>query len=122
MDGNTVLHNLLRNKSYKKYEKVGPHYKREYIALSAQNYMAFGWLLLYEAGGFEDEEMLKRAEQSIRFTEDRLWDHEGKIQHHIERGGMISSPREYCAGCNFQSLYNIFLYQLALEKKQILPR
>jgi hypothetical protein len=105
----------------RKYRKVGDQYNREYMALSCNNYMAFGWLLLYEAGAFEDQVMLERAEQAIRFTQEWLWDHKGKIQHHIERG-VLSEPDRYCAGCNFQSLYNMFLSQCALEKKQILPK
>ncbi len=105
----------------RQYKKVGDQYNREYMPLSGNNYMAFAYLLLYEASGFEDEDMLKRAEMCIRFAEKWLWDHEGKVQHHIKRG-VISPPDDYCAGCNFQLLYNIFLYQCALEKKQILPR
>jgi hypothetical protein len=103
----------------RQYKKVGDQYNREYMALSGNNYMAFAYLLLYEASGFKDQDMLRRAELCIQFAEKWLWDHEGKVQHHIERG-ILSEPDRYCAGCNFQLLYNIFLYQCALEKKQIL--
>lgn len=99
----------------RQYEKVGPQYNREYMALSAHNYLVYAYLTLYEAGGFQDEELLARAAKCLRFERDRLWDRHGKIQHHLERG-KISDPKDYCMGCNFQTLYHIVQYKAALLK------
>jgi hypothetical protein len=104
------------NSRYRRqYEKVGPQYNREYMALSAHNYLVYAYLSLYEAGGFQDEELLAKAAKCLRFERDRLWDRRGKIQHHLERG-KISEPKDYCMGCNFQTLYHIVQYKAALLK------
>jgi uncharacterized protein YyaL (SSP411 family) len=99
----------------RRYEKIGPQYNREYMALSANNYLVYAYLTLYEAGGFQDEGLPERAAVCLRFIRDRLWDHHGKIQHHIERG-VISPAKDYCMGCNFQTLYHIVQYKAMLLK------
>lgn len=100
---------------HRRYEKVGPQYNREYMALSAHNYMVYAYLSLYEAGGFRDQELLEKAAACLRFERDWLWDRQGKIQHHLERG-RLSRPEDYCMGCNFQTLYHIVQYQAALRQ------
>lgn len=100
---------------HRRYEKVGPQYNREYMALSAHNYMVYAYLSLYEAGGFRDEELLEKAAACLRFERDWLWDRQGQIQHHLERG-RLSRPEDYCMGCNFQTLYHLVQYQAALRQ------
>jgi hypothetical protein len=111
---------LHRSRGYtRKYEKIGPQYNREYMALSTHNYMIYAYLALYEAGGFEDEELLEKAVICLRFIRDHLWDHEGKIQHHLEFGE-ISPPADYCTGCNFQTLFHIVQYKALLDKEPVM--
>jgi len=103
-------------KYYRKYQKIGPQYNQEYMALSAHNYIAYACLALYEAGGFKDEFLVERAERALAFEKQWLWDGKGRIEHHIVRG-KISEPKDYCAGCNFQTLYNIVILKNALLKR-----
>lgn len=106
-------------KYYRKYQKIGPQYNREYMALSAHNYIAYACFALYEANGFKDDSLIERAERALSFQEHWLWDHKGRIEHHIERG-KIAEPKDYCAGCNFQTLYNIVLLKHARIKEPAL--
>jgi hypothetical protein len=100
---------------HRRYEKIGPQYNNEYMALSAHNYLVYAYFTLYEAGGFQDDALLEKAALCLRFIRDRLWDRHGKIQHHIVRG-VISPPADYCMGCNFQTLYHIVQYKAMLRK------
>jgi hypothetical protein len=110
----------LRSGQYaSKYERIGPQYNREYMALSSHNYMVYAYLALYEAGGFEDDQLLEKAAICLRFIRDQLWDHEGKIQHHLEHGE-ISPPADYCTGCNFQTLFHIVQYKALLKKEPVM--
>jgi len=111
------IHELRRYARH--YEKIGPQYNREYMALSSHNYMVYAYYALYEAGGFEDDELLEKAAVCLRFIRDKLWDHEGKIQHHIELGE-ISPPADYCTGCNFQTLFHIVQYKAMLKKEPVM--
>ena len=106
-------------KYYRKYQKIGPQYNQEYMALSAHNYIAYACFALYEAGGFKDEFLIERAERALSFQKRWLWDHKGRIEHHIERG-KLADPKDYCGGCNFQTLYNIVLLKHALMKEPAL--
>jgi len=64
-------------------------------------------------------ELLEKAARGLRFERDWLWDHHGKIQHHLERG-VVSAPEDYCMGCNFQTLFHIVQYQALLQKEPVL--
>ena len=99
----------------RQYQKIGPQYNREYMPLSGHNYLVYAYLALFEAGGMKDERLLENAARGLRFIRNWLWDRQGKIQHHIERG-KISGPADYCMGCNFETLYHIVQYKAALMK------
>lgn len=103
----------------RRYKKIGPQYNREYMALSAHNYIAYACFALYEAGGFRDEALLDSALRALSFEQAWLWDGEGRIEHHIERG-RLAAAEDYCAGCNFQTLYNVVLLKFALQKEPAL--
>lgn len=99
----------------RRYQQVGPQYNREYMPLSGHNYLVYAYLSLYEAGGFQEPELLEKAAACLRFERDRLWDRQGKIHHHLEHGH-LSPPEDYCMGCNFQTLYHLVQYRAALNK------
>lgn len=104
---------------FRKYQKIGPQYNNDYMALSGHNYMIYAYLSMYEASGFEDDELPAKAALCFRFIRDRLWDHEGRIQHHIERG-VLSPASEYCTGCNVETLFHIIQYKAMLEKRPVM--
>jgi len=107
------------NQAYQRqYQKFNPLYNQQYMPLSTLNYIVYGYLLVYEASGFQEDEFLQKAERGINFPKNYLWDQKGRVQHHLA-AGRISEEKDYCAGCNFQLLYNIFLIDQARKKNPI---
>ncbi len=105
---------------FRKYEKFNPLYHQQYMPLSALNYIVYGYLLAYQASGFQERDFLQKAEQALNFPQNYLWDHRGRVQHHLAKG-RLSEEKDYCAGCNFQLLYNIFLIDQAVKKNPVIP-
>ncbi len=103
----------------RQYQKFNPLYNQDYMPLSGLNYMVYAYLLLYEAGGFKENEFLQKAERDLAFPQKYLWDQKGRVQHHLAQG-KLSPEADYCAGCNLQLLYNIFLIQQARQGKPII--
>jgi len=73
-------------------------------SLSAQNYILFACLYLYEATG--KELYLKEIKSLLDFIERDLYS-DGLIWHDIEDGKRadLTSPEPYCIGCNLMTLY-----------------
>jgi hypothetical protein len=73
-------------------------------SLSAQNYVIFACLYLYEATG--KELYLKEIKSLLDFIEQELY-MDGLIWHDIEDGKRadLTSPEPYCIGCNLMTLY-----------------
>ena len=82
-----------------------PHAGEAYIALSAQNYVIFADLLLYEATGAEV--YLDRALTLFDFIFETLWVDSKKLCYHDIQHGRLADW--YCTGCNWQVLYNSLL-------------
>lgn len=102
-------------KYFQLYDEVGnSQYKNEYIPLSGSNYMIYANLLMYQITG--DEKYHERARRIFDFIETKLY-HNGIAWHDIQSGQLAN---RYCSGCNFQLLYNIYLYDRLLKGKRIL--
>jgi len=99
----------------KQYDRIGPQYNREYMCLSTHNYMIFAYLALYEASGFTEPDMIEKSRTCLDFIKKWLWKDTGRIEHHIERG-VIAPPEDYCIGCSYQTLYNVWLLKAAMMK------
>jgi len=89
--------------AYQQLEQV--HYDHKYIPLSGANYLIYTDLLLYQITW--EEIYLIRAARILNFIQAKLYVN-GQIHHHLLDGTLETG--EYCAGCNFQLLYNIYLY------------
>jgi len=82
--------------------------KKEYAfnlkSLSAQNYILFACIYLYDATG--KEIYLKEIKSLLDFIERDLY-YGGIIWHDIEDGKRadLSSPEPYCIGCNLMTMY-----------------
>ena len=63
-------------------------------------------LLLYQLT--RENSYLSRAARILDFIQAKLYVN-GQAHHHL-LDGALADPKEYCAGCNFQLLYNIYLY------------
>jgi len=88
------------------YEKLGQtRYFQKYIPLSGANYLTYTDLLLYQIT--REEIYLTRAARILDFIQKKLYVN-GQVHHHLLNGTLETG--EYCAGCNFQLLYNIYLY------------
>ncbi|MDD5223350.1 MAG: hypothetical protein PHE84_05115 [bacterium] len=88
------------------YEELGQtRYFQKYIPLSGANYLTYTDLLLYQITG--EEIYLTRAARILDFIQAKLYVN-GQAHHHLLNGSLETG--EYCAGCNFQLLYNIYLY------------
>lgn len=95
-------------------DPTAPHPGEEYIALSAQNYMIYAFLLLYQETG--DSKYLDRVENTLSFIESELYQ-DGIIYHDLING--IRADWD-CSGCNYQVLYYIYLYDRLLKGKPII--
>ncbi|UCD85852.1 MAG: hypothetical protein JSU92_06555 [Deltaproteobacteria bacterium] len=91
-----------------------PHYGEEYIALSAQNYITYAFLLLYQETG--DSKYLDRVENTLSFIETKLYQ-DGIVYHDLINGVRADWD---CPGCNYQVLYYIYLYDRLLKGKAII--
>jgi hypothetical protein len=88
------------------YEGLGQtRYFQKYIPLSGANYLTYTDLLLFQITG--EEIYLTRAARILDFIQAKLYVN-GQVHHHLLNGALETG--EYCAGCNFQLLYNIYLY------------
>ncbi|MCX5860367.1 MAG: hypothetical protein NT056_10865, partial [Proteobacteria bacterium] len=98
------------------YEKLGQtRYFQKYIPLSGANYLTYTDLLLYQITG--EEIYLTRAARILDFIQKKLYVN-GQVHHHLLNG--VLETGEYCAGCNFQLLYNIYLYDRLKKGGKIL--
>ena len=89
------------------YESLSQgQYQQKYIPLSGSNYLIYTNLILYQIT--REEIYLTRADKIFNFIETKLYAN-GKANHHL-LDGTLSDADLYCAGCNFQLLYNIYLY------------
>jgi len=95
-------------------DSTAPHYGEEYIALSAQNYLTYAFLLLYQETG--DSIYLDRAENTLSFIESKLYQ-DGIVYHDLINGERADWD---CPGCNYQVLYYIYLYDRLLKGKPII--
>jgi len=97
------------------YDAIGnSQYRNEYIPLSGSNYMIYANLIMYQITG--DEKYHNRVRKLLDFIETKLY-HDGIAWHDIQHGQVSD---RYCSGCNFQLLYNIYLYDRLLKGKKIL--
>jgi len=90
----TPYTNILRKKEYALNLK----------SLSAQNYILFACLYLYDATG--KQMYLEEIRSLLDFIERDLY-HSGILWHDIEDGKRIdlTGPEPYCIGCNLMTLY-----------------
>ncbi len=97
------------------YDEINnSQYRNEYIPLSGSNYMIYANLLMYQITG--DEKYNEHIKKILDFIESNLY-HDGIAWHDIQFGKLSD---RYCSGCNFQLLYNIYLYDRLLKGKKIL--
>jgi len=102
-------------KYFELYDAVNnPKYKKRYIPLSGANYQVYANLLMYQVT--EEEKYHDRIKKILDFIRDSLF-HDGIAWHDIQDGKLTGS---YCSGCNFQLLYNIYLYDRLLKGKSVL--
>mgnify|MGYP001155473400 FL=1 len=91
-------------------------YQREYIPLSGANYQIYANILMYQVT--KDEKYRKNIEKILDFIEGTLYK-DGIVWHDIQNGKLAD---RYCSGCNFQLLYNIYLYDRLLKGKPVLEK
>lgn len=93
-----------------------PEYTKEYIPLSGANYQVYANILMYQVT--KDEKYRKNIEKILDFIEGTLYK-DGIVWHDIQNGKRAD---RYCSGCNFQLLYNIYLYDRLLKGKPVLEK
>jgi len=93
-----------------------PEYTKEYIPLSGANYQIYANILMYQVT--RDEKYRNNIEKILDFIEGTLYK-DGIVWHDIQNGKRAD---RYCSGCNFQLLYNIYLYDRLLKGKPVLEK